>query len=74
MQELLSVECPDLTLTLKINGLTRLRSKLPVQSLVVHCNRGDLILGEKVGYEKKPGRFPRFDVTLVVAMVHNDKW
>ena len=50
MQELLAVECPDLTLALKINGVTRLRSKLLVQSLVVQCNRGDLILGEKVRY------------------------
>ena len=50
MQELLAVEGPNLTLALKINGLTRLRSKFLVKSLVVKRNRGDLIFGEKVGY------------------------
>ena len=73
MQELFAVEGPDLTLALKINGLTRLRSKFLVKSLVVKRNRGDLIFGEKVGYQKKPGSFPCIDVTLVVAMAHDDK-
>ena len=50
MQELLAVESPDLTLALEINALSQLRSKVPVESLVVKCNRGDLLLGEKVGY------------------------
>ena len=74
MQELLAVESPDLTLALKIDGLTRLRPKIPVQSLVVKCNRGDLIPGEKVRYEEKTGGFPCFDVTLVMALGHDDKW
>ena len=74
MQELLAVEGPNLTLALKINGLTRLRSKLLIKSLVVTCDRSDFILGKKVGYEEKPSGFPCFDVTLVVALGHNDKW